>query len=158
MKAYIPERPGEIVTTSGARVGRHRGAHFYTIGQRHIDAEFTFPKTGATGKAAVRKPFYVAAKDATTNTVTMAEGADDPALYRREVRLVQMNFIGGREYEGAVRARVRYRQPLGDASLAKGAAGDWILTFAAPQKFVAEGQSAVFYAAQGEMLGGGVIV
>ena len=159
LKAYIPEKPGEIVTTSGAKVGRHRGAQFYTIGQRHIDGEFTFPKTGATGAGtpAARKPFYVAAKDAATNTVTVAEGADDPALFRREVRLVQMNFIGGAPYEGPVMARVRYRQPLGEATLLKGADGAWTLAFAAPQKFVAEGQSAVFYSGKGEMLGGGVI-
>jgi tRNA U34 2-thiouridine synthase MnmA/TrmU len=32
------------------------------------------------------------------------------------------------------------------------------LAFAVPQKFVAEGQSAVFYGADGEMLGGGIIL
>lgn len=160
LKEYIPERRGTIITTEGIKVGEHRGAQFYTIGQRHIDADFTFPKTGpksGAGAPAARKPFYVAAKDAAANTVTVAAGADDPALYRDAVRLVQMNFIGGKECEGAVMARVRYRQPLFRAVLAKADDGSYMLSFASPQRFVAEGQSAVFYSQDGEMIGGGVI-
>ncbi|HXZ12333.1 MAG TPA: tRNA 2-thiouridine(34) synthase MnmA, partial [Candidatus Sulfotelmatobacter sp.] len=30
----LPEKPGEIVTASGEVVGRHRGLHHYTVGQR----------------------------------------------------------------------------------------------------------------------------
>ncbi len=160
LKEYIPERRGAVITTAGVKIGEHRGAQFYTIGQRHIDADFTFPKTGsknAGGDPAARKRFYVAAKDAATNTVTVAEGADDPALYRDAVRLVQLNFISGTEYEGPVMARVRYRQPLFKAILTRASDGSFELSFEAPQKFVAEGQSAVLYSPEGEMLGGGVI-
>jgi tRNA-specific 2-thiouridylase len=71
-----------------------------------------------------------------------------------------MNFISGRPAGEvlSVRARVRYRQPLSEATLSKLENGNYKLTFAAPQKFVAEGQSAVFYGTDGEMLGGGVIL
>ncbi len=158
LRQYIPEHRGALVTTRGERIGEHSGAAFYTIGQRHIDADFAFPKTGRTGGAgARRKPFYVAAKDAATNTVIVAEGNDDEALYRTAVRLVQVNFIGGVPASGPVRARVRYRQPLSDAALSQCKDGGWEMLFAAPQKFVAAGQSAVFYSADGEMVGGGVI-
>jgi len=44
------------------------------------------------------------------------------------------------------------------ATLLGGQNGNYRLVFSAPQKFVAEGQSAVFYLKTGEMLGGGVIV
>jgi tRNA-specific 2-thiouridylase len=168
LKQYIPEHRGALMTTAGEKIGEHSGAEFYTIGQRHIDADFAFPKTGPTGGVgAARKPLYVASKDAATNTVVLAEGSDDPALYRNEVELTQMNFISGMPSEGddvdgvkvlPVRARVRYRQPLSDATLSKLENGNYKLAFAAPQKFVAEGQSAVFYSADGEMLGGGVII
>ena len=157
LRNYIPEQRGAILTTRGERIGEHKGAFFYTIGQRHLDADFTFPKTGATGIPAARKPFYVAAKDVAANTIIVAEGGDDPALFRTEVRLVQVNFIGGKEYEGRVMARVRYRQPLAEAMLRSIGEGCHLLSFASPQKFVAEGQSAVFYGPKGEMLGGGVI-
>jgi tRNA-specific 2-thiouridylase len=152
LKQYIPEKRGALVMTTGEKIGEHSGAEFYTIGQRHIDADFAFPKTGG---ASERKPMYVASKDAITNTVVVAEGSENPALYRTEVELAQMNFIGGGTINSAnmnsadfaplfVHARVRYRQPLSEATLS--------------QKFVAEGQSAVFYSGGDEMLGGGVII
>lgn len=162
LRQYIPEKRGDLMTTAGEKIGEHSGAEFYTIGQRHIDADFAFPKTGGD---APRKPLYVASKDAATNTVVLAEGSDDPALYRGEVELAQMNFISGMALGGAnnegslpVRARVRYRQPLSDATLSKLENGNYKLVFSSPQKFVAEGQSAVMYSANGEMLGGGVII
>ena len=36
LKDYIPEKKGAVVTESGEKIGEHIGAHFYTIGQRHI--------------------------------------------------------------------------------------------------------------------------
>ena len=165
LRQYIPEHRGVLMTTAGEKIGEHSGAEFYTIGQRHIDADFAFPKAGTAG--AERKPLYVASKDAATNTVVMAEGSDDPAIYRNEVQLTQINFVSGVMPFGgdanetqslSVRARVRYRQPLSDATLSKLENGNYKLVFANPQKFVAEGQSAVFYGANGEMLGGGAIV
>jgi tRNA-specific 2-thiouridylase len=162
LRQYIPEHRGALMTTAGEKIGEHSGTQFYTIGQRHIDADFAFPKTGG---AAERKPFYVASKDAATNTVVLAEGSDDPALYRNEVELAQMNLISGVAFSAAnskgilpVRARVRYRQPLSHAVLSTLENGNYKLVFATPQKFVAEGQSAVFYGVDGEMLGGGVII
>jgi len=59
LKQYIPEKRGSLVTTSGENIGEHYGAEFYTIGQRHIDADFKFPKTGG---AVAREPFYVSSK------------------------------------------------------------------------------------------------
>ncbi len=165
LKEYIPEHRGALMTTAGEKIGEHSGTEFYTIGQRHIDADFAFPKTGVAGAA--RKPLYVASKDAMTNTVVLAEGSDDPALYRTEVELTQINFISDGTPTNSisvdsgwfsVRARVRYRQPLSEASLSKSRNGNYKLVFATPQKFVAEGQSAVFYGADGEMFGGGVIL
>jgi tRNA-specific 2-thiouridylase len=157
LRQYIPERRGALVTPAGEKIGEHSGAEFYTIGQRHIGAHVGFPKTGA---ARERKPLYVASKDTATNTVVVAEGGDNPALYRKELELAQLNFISGVAplADAPVRARVRYRQPLSEATLSELKNGIYRLTFATPQKFVAEGQSAVFYGADGEMLGGGVIV
>ena len=58
----------------------------------------------------------------------------------------------------AIFTRVRYRQPLAKAVLLLGARGKAKLVFDKPQKFVAPGQSAVFYDKNGIVLGGGVIV
>jgi tRNA-specific 2-thiouridylase len=173
LRQYIPEKRGDLMTTSGEKIGEHSGAEFYTIGQRHINADFAFPKTGTTGGAgAARKPLYVSSKNAATNKVVLAEGSDDPALYHDAVTLSQINFVSGAALDAGandldagggdtqtlpVRARVRYRQPLSDATLSRLENGNYKLAFSKPQKFVAEGQSAVFYSADGEMLGGGII-
>jgi tRNA-uridine 2-sulfurtransferase len=159
LKEYIPTHRGALITTTGQKVGEHSGAEFYTIGQRHIDADFAFPKTGGANE---RKPLYVASKDTATNTVVLAEGGDDPALYRSEIALAQVNFITEKALENGalvdVLARVRYRQPISSATLSRLENGNCALVFSSPQKFVAQGQSAVFYSKEGEMLGGGVIL
>ena len=124
------------------------------------------------------KPVYVAEKNVRTNTLVVAEGSDSPELYRKEIKLADVNFINPQhsnilENVGmlSVMARVRYRQPLSPATLIKNnklSIISYELTFAQPQKFVAPGQSAVFYLPAGvrrakdgsgglEMLGGGII-
>lgn len=147
---YIPERRGEVVTTEGRKIGEHRGVWFYTVGQRHI---------GVSNGGAVA-PLYVAAKKMRANKLVVAEGGEHEALFRKEIRLAEANMIRqplAISEKKQVFARVRYRQPLGKAVLTRTRRG-YLLTFAVPQKFIAEGQSAVLYAKDGEMFGGGVIV
>jgi tRNA-specific 2-thiouridylase len=90
LKEYIPEKRGALVTTTGEKIGEHFGAEFYTIGQRHINAEFNFSKTGGHVD---RQAFYVASKDATTNTVFVAEGSNNEALYKKEIEITNINEI-----------------------------------------------------------------
>lgn len=161
LKQSIPARRGALMTITGEKIGEHHGAAFYTIGQRHIDADFRFPKVGR----AARKPFYVAAKDVAKNIVVVAEGGDNLALRKKEIQLAEVHFISslsahlvGSTHSGMpVFARVRYRQPLSKAVLSVRARGKAMLVFDKPQKFIAPGQSAVFYNKAGTMLGGGVI-
>lgn len=155
---HIPERPGDIVTVDGVKVGEHRGAHLYTIGQRHgLDigaAQRALGRKGATAS----KPFYVAGTDIKKNLVTVAEGNDHPALYRKEIIIAEVNIISNIPRSGSqqVFARVRYRQPLAPAELVRDE-DFYKLVFKKPVKFVASGQSAVWYSEEGELLGGGVI-
>ena len=85
-------------------------------------------------------------------------------LYRKEVELRSLNFINSKleirnwKLGIPVLARVRYRQPLLGAKIYKLKANSYKLVFDKPQKFVAPGQSAVFYGKNGEMFGGGVIL
>ena len=58
------ERPGEIVDRGGRVLGRHRGHHGFTVGQRK-----------GIGLAAP-EPLYVLATDARANTVTVGARAD----------------------------------------------------------------------------------
>jgi len=151
LKKKIKEKPGEIINTEGEIVGRHPGIFYFTIGQRH--------GLGIAGE----KPYYVAAKDVKNNTLIVAEGGSNPALYRKEIELKEINFINSelriknKELRMSVMARVRYRQPLAKALFIIHNS-TFKLIFAKPIKFVAPGQSAVFYSKAGEMLGGGIIV
>lgn len=155
LKKYIPEKKGAVLDSRGRKIGEHSGAWFYTIGQRHLGMSMR-QESGAKGQD--RKPFYVAEKNIKNNTITVAEGDDDPKLYKKEVALhnVNLNFIPSPNSSRLVYARVRYRQPLAKASIKRKGSGIMI-KFAKPIKFVAPGQSAVFYSRAGRMLGGGVI-
>ncbi len=137
---FIKPKKGKIVTADGRIIGEHAGAHKFTIGQR---------KGLGVGGSSV--PLYVASKDIKKNTVVLAP-EDDPSLYAQKVTLTSCNNFAKVRSGLVVWARVRYRQPLFRAKVAGKS-----LIFSKPQKFIATGQSAVFYSKSGQMLGGGVI-
>jgi len=165
LKAYIPEKRGAVMTADGKIVGEHNGAHFYTIGQRHgLDLKHKNSFLGVRGRHET-KPFYVAQKNIKKNVLIVAEGENNPTLTQKDIELENLNLISrGKNFNVSknkrmpVLARVRYRQPFSKAVLAtKRSDGYGRLIFKRPQKFVAAGQSAVFYSSRGELLGGGVI-
>jgi len=165
LKSRLPIKSGKVIDVSGKTIGEHEGICFYTVGQRHIGIKNY--KSEAKGNQEM-KPLYVAAKNLKNNVLMVAEGGDNPALYQKEIKLAETNFIdptflssvrtaGGK----MILARVRYRQPLAEAILRKRRDGEVRLIFEKPQKFVARGQSAVFYEPIGRnlaMRGGGVII
>ncbi|MDO8664383.1 MAG: tRNA 2-thiouridine(34) synthase MnmA [Candidatus Liptonbacteria bacterium] len=166
---YIKPKVGQVRLAlkdgSYKAIGNHSGAQFYTIGQRHIG----MANRGLTQKTNF-KPLYVAEKDIRSNTLVVAEGGDNPVLFKKKVELAEVNFINTKTHfliplirankgykDIKVLARVRYRQPLFSASLIIHNSS-FRLIFDNPQKFVAAGQSAVLYSKLGEMLGGGIIL
>ncbi len=185
LKNYLPEKKGIVLDTGGRIVGEHNGAHFYTIGQRHFGVKLqassfklqasSFKRQASSVKRQAsriknqnRKPYYIAEKDVKENAILVAEG-NNPAFYQKEIALKNINFLApitNYQLPITVYARVRYRQPLAQATLHKLQATSYKLIFGRAQKFIAPGQSAVFYlpvkasAKEGglEVLGGGVIV
>ncbi len=92
----LREREGDVVTRSGKTIGRHRGHHNFTVGQRR----------GIGGGA--EEPMYVLATDAAANTVTVGPRRD---LMASTVRL--RNAILHREGGAVDAVRLRYRsQPV----------------------------------------------
>jgi len=150
LKKYIKPKKGNIVDTNGNVMGRHEGVFYYTIGQRHG------LRLDKAAKSPDSEPYYVADKILKTNTLIVARGEDNPALFKKEVELMKVNFINKVKNGQNVLARVRYRQPLFRAKLILKNGVN--LVFLKPQKFIAVGQSAVFYSKCGEMLGGGIII
>ncbi len=154
LKGYLPARSGAVLNLKGEKIGTHAGAHFYTIGQRQGLDHGTWNMKHVTFGKGDRKRFYIAEKNTKTNTIVVAEGPENPALFRKEIGLVSLNFISptlhASRFTLHLYARVRYRQPLAEAILYinRSAPFDKLrvrLVFNQPQKFVAEGQSAVFY-------------
>lgn len=136
----------------GAVIGRHEGAQFYTIGQRR--------GLSIGGHA---NPLFVIATDIARNIIYVGEGEGHKGLMRSCLRIAPEEVHWIRPSEAMdpgelrrYRVRIRYRQPLQDATLLMRENGLFIL-FDKPQRSITPGQFAVWYAPDGEMLGSGVI-
>ena len=146
LRTLLPSKVGDVITTSGKKVGVHDGAHFYTIGQRR--------GIGIGGGI----PYYVTKKKIDTNILIVAEGSYDAELYKQELIVGDINWISSKSPKLPLKceARIRYRQPLQKCVL-KNETDTLKAIFDEPQRAVTPGQSIVFYK-NGEMLGGGVIM
>jgi len=98
---YAELKPGQVIDKIGNIVGEHNGALIYTIGQRHgfrinsVESE--------------RNPYYVVAKDISTNTITVATSR--PELKNGD-QLTLTNYIlrEAIQPKQILEAQVRYRQ------------------------------------------------
>ncbi len=137
---------GAIIDQNGREIGRHDGAIFYTIGQRHG------LKTGGG------LPYYVTGKDMGKNEVYVTTDLDDTKLWHDELTLTDMHWINDEPDSSKVyQVRSRYRAPLVEIkSLEKLANGTWKLKLAQDIRAPAPGQSAVVYDDQ-RVLGGGIV-
>ena len=143
LKKYIKPKIGNVIGPDGMVVGKHNGAWYYTIGQRHGFG-------GGGGKA-----YYIVKKDIRKN-ILYAGYSGDSRLYRKLLYVNRLNWIDNKpKFPFYCLARIRYRQPLQTVLVSK-ERGKTRLSFAKPQFAPAKGQSVVFYR-NGTMLGGGVI-
>jgi tRNA-specific 2-thiouridylase len=135
----------------GKKAGVHHGAHFFTIGQRH--------GLHIGGHA---EPLFVMATDVHTNTVYVGEGHAHPGLYREGLFIAAADIHWIRPAAAMAagetrtyKVRIRYRQPLEDATLYRREEGMYIL-FCHAQRGITAGQFAAWYDGD-ELLGSGVI-
>ncbi len=135
----------------GKKIGTHRGAHFYTIGQRK-----------GLNIGGTDKPMYVIAIDVDENIVFVGKGDHHPGLYRNglfiasdEVHWVRKDLRLVMNDSKEYLVRVRYRQPLQKAKLVVKPEGIYIV-FEQPQRGIAPGQFAAWYD-EDELIGSGVI-
>ena len=136
----------------GKIAGRHEGAQFYTIGQRK-----------GLNIGGHKDSIFVISTDVQKNIIYVGEGHSHPGLSRLCLRIPaeelhwirpDMEMMPGdvRRY----RVRIRYRQPLQDATLLRRDDAMYIL-FDSAQRGISPGQFAVWYAPDDEMIGSGVI-
>ena len=135
----------------GKVIGKHQGAHYFTIGQ-----------SKGLGIGGHKESCFIISRDMETNTIYVGEGRNFPGLFQTALKIdtpeihwvrEDLRLLNGESME--VKARIRYRQALEDATLYQFEDGLYI-EFKNPQSAVAEGQFAAWYL-EDELIGSGVI-
>ncbi|UUC44289.1 tRNA 2-thiouridine(34) synthase MnmA [Flavobacterium cerinum] len=141
--AYTPEM--------GKVVGKHQGAHYFTIGQRK-----------GLNVGGTKEPLFIIATDVTTNTIYTGQGHDHPGLFKKalfiqqpEVHWIREDLALKNGEKMEVMARIRYRQPLQKATLYQFENGMYV-RFDEPQSAITEGQFVSWHIGE-ELVGSGVI-
>ena len=135
----------------GKIVGKHDGAQFYTIGQRK-----------GLNIGGHKDSIFVIETDIPDNIIYVGEGHTHKGLSRSclridpsEIHWIRPNLAMSVGEIRRYRVRIRYRQPLQDATVIMRENGMYML-FDTPQRGITPGQFAVWYDGD-EMLGSGVI-
>jgi len=141
----------EYNANDGKIVGKHQGAHYFTKGQR---------KGLAVG--GTPEPLFVIDTDVQNNIIYTGQGSTHPGLFRSalfitndEIHWVREDMRLENGASLAVKARIRYRQPLQNAMLYKYENGLYV-HFETAQSAITEGQFTAFYI-DDELVGSGVI-
>jgi tRNA-uridine 2-sulfurtransferase len=135
----------------GKVMGKHQGAHYFTIGQRK-----------GLNVGGTTDPLFVIATDVETNTIYTGLTSQHPGLFRKalfidepEVHWIRTDLALKAGEKMEVMARIRYRQPLQKATLHQFENGMYV-SFEEPQSAITEGQFVAWYLAD-ELVGSGVI-
>ena len=135
----------------GKVVGKHQGAHYFTVGQRK-----------GLNVGGTTEPLFVIATDVETNTIYTGLSSNHPGLFRRglfidasETHWIRTDLALSVGESKEVMARIRYRQPLQKATLHQEEKGMYVI-FDEPQSAITEGQFVAWYQ-EDELLGSGVI-
>jgi tRNA-specific 2-thiouridylase len=154
LASFLPANPGPICTPDQQQIGEHHGLMYYTLGQRQ--------GLGLGGRRdSPEGAWYVAGKDLARNTLIVVQG-EHPLLYSSQIEVSDESWIGGAPPElqspGRLecKVKVRYRQPDQECRIERLSGQILRVSFPEPQRAVAPGQFAVFYAGD-HCLGGAVI-
>jgi tRNA-specific 2-thiouridylase len=143
--------PYSFNPSSGETIGKHQGAHFFTVGQRK-----------GLNIGGHKEPLFVIGTDTEKNIIYTGEGKDHPGLFRKalfvssdEVHWVREDLALGTGETMDADVRIRYRQPLERGRLFMREEGLYIV-FDQNQRGIAPGQFAAWYTGD-ELIGSGVI-
>jgi tRNA-specific 2-thiouridylase len=153
MDAYLREKgmeaaatEGAIIDAEGREIGRHAGAHHFTVGQRR-----------GLGIAA-KEPLYVIATDSGSQTVTVGSNDDllRPGLIAREIRWLSLPGFAasGLSVPARLKVRIRNRHIPAWATVYPLSENRVEARFDEPQRAVTPGQAAVFYSGDLVVAGG----
>ncbi|SHI62979.1 tRNA-specific 2-thiouridylase [Tessaracoccus bendigoensis DSM 12906] len=145
LQRYIDDAPGDIVDADGTVLGRHRGTHRYTVGQRKgLDLRVPSPSGD---------PRYVLSIEPVSHTVVVGP-RDDLAV--RRLTGIRPTWTGS-PVEGAFRGRAQYRaHGAAQEATIEARDGGLLVSLDEPASGVAPGQTVVVYAGD-KVLGSAVI-
>jgi tRNA-uridine 2-sulfurtransferase len=135
----------------GKKIGEHKGAHFYTIGQRK-----------GLNIGGFAEALFIIGSNVNFNQLYVGMGQDHPGLLRKvlfiakdEIHWIRPDLELGIGQSITYNVRIRYRQPLQKATLHRREAGLYIV-FEQSQRGITTGQFAAWYC-NDELIGSGVI-
>ncbi len=146
---YIKSEKGNVLNENGEIIGEHNGAVFFTLGERH---GFIINK-----KSNNDLPYYVVSKNIDKNTITVSNKSLSGALaeQKKEIRLLNTNWITPIDQNKKYQVRARYRAPFQSCLITKPNT-ECLVLFDEPQNSLTSGQSLVVYDGD-ECKGGGII-
>jgi tRNA-specific 2-thiouridylase len=147
---FIEEKEGNVVNEKGEIIGTHRGAYFYTLGERH---GFTVTK-----KSADDTPYYIVTKDLLKNTITVTHQSKNTlGCASQDIKVSQVNFCCGiaPDIKKIYTAQVRYHGEQYKCRITALSDSGFSLHLEKAAVFDA-GQSVVLYEGS-QCLGGGII-
>jgi tRNA-specific 2-thiouridylase len=147
LEYYIEDTPGDIVNSKGKVLGRHRGLHRYTMGQRRwigVPSNTDNECYVVTGFNMERNELIIA-----------FDRPESPGLYTTEVEIHGISFVNQAiSKQCEILAKPRYRDPSQPITYTPTGPDSARVVFAQPQRALASGQIIAFY--QGtNLLGGG---
>lgn len=144
-------KPIQYTPEMGKTVGKHQGAHYFTIGQRK-----------GLNVGGTKEALFIIATDVKNNVIYTGQGHQHPGLFRKALKVQPSEIHWIREdltlkngETMTVKARIRYRQELQDAVLHQYDSGLYV-DFEQPQSAITEGQF-VAWNIEDELVGSGVI-
>jgi tRNA-specific 2-thiouridylase len=148
LEAYIKDQPGSIVDQSGKVLGKHRGLHYFTLGQR---------RGIGVASNTYKENFVVVEKRQEENELVVAfDRPDTPRLYAQHCLVSQMSFTNKPIIEPReILSRPRYRAPSTPITYTPLPNNCARVFFHEPQRALACGQICAIY--DGDvLLGGGI--
>lgn len=148
LRAFVPDKPGNIVDLNGKILGQHRGLHLYTLGQR---------KGHGVPSNLYKQAYVVVAKRRATNELVLAiESEDTPLLWATRCTLTSISTTGPDLTQPRIlQAQPRYRCPAATATFTPTGPDTAELTFHTPQRALTPGQICALY--DGDHLLGGAV-
>lgn len=146
IESELGSKPGQIKDIDSDKVlGEHKGLWFHTIGQRE--------GLGLSGG-----PWFVVKKDLASNTVFVAKGKENSALYSQVVELENLQVLNTDAFKSEIfeaEVSLRYRQKPEPAFI-KTNFDQATIEFRNPQRAVSPGQFGCIYIGD-EIVGSGII-